>query len=195
MLPARDSTAVFLNVPFDPAYQPYFVTLVGTLVSLGQTPRCVLEIPETGAGRLTRIFELLSSCRASIHDLCRVGVPARFNMPFELGVACALALQGEPHEIVVLDRQRYRLDRTLSDYKGRDPLIYSSLDTLVDAVADVFQVADEPSPEVLKAEARVLRRSARAIAASPGTLFRRTAFRTLVAAATRRARSRGLISE
>jgi hypothetical protein len=114
-------------------------------------------------------------------------------MPFELGVACALALRGDAHEIVVLDTKRYRLDRTLSDYKGRDPLIYSNLDSLVAAVADVFQVANEPAPEVLKAEARFLRKSARTIVGSYGTMFRRAAFRVLVAAATRRARQQGLI--
>lgn len=192
--PGQDPKSIFLNVPYDDGYQPFFVTLVATLVLLGQTPRCVLEIQETGAGRLARVFDLLGSCGVSIHDLCRVGTPVRFNMPFELGMACTLALGGEPHDIVVLDRKRYRLDRTLSDYKGRDPLIYDSLDSMVDAITDVFQVAAEPAPNVLKAEARFLRRSASAIASSyGGTLFRRAAFRALVAAATDRARSQGFI--
>ena len=109
-------------------------------------------------------------------------------------MACTLALGGEPHDIVVMDRKRYRLDRTLSDYKGRDPLIYDSLDSLVDVISDVFQVAAEPPPSVLKAEARFLRRSARAITSSyGGTLLRRAAFRALVAAAIGRTRSQGLI--
>jgi hypothetical protein len=193
-LPGPDPQSVFLNVPFDPVYEPCFVTLVATLISLGQTPRCVLEVRETGQGRLTRIFELVRSCGVSMHDLSRVGVPVRFNMPFELGIACSLALSGEPHDIVVLDTARYRLDKTLSDYKGRDPLIYSNLGELVDAIADVFQVADEPAPDLLKKEARFLRKSASVIAASyGGTIFRRAAFRALVAAATRRAKSQGLI--
>jgi hypothetical protein len=193
-LTGLDPQSVFLNVPFDPGYEPSFVTLVGTLISLGQTPRCVLEVRETGKGRLTRIFELVRSCGVSIHDLSRTGMPVRFNMPFELGIACSLALSGEPHDVVVLDTVRYRLDKTLSDYKGRDPLIYSNLDELVDAIADVFQVADEPAPDLLKKEARFFRRSARVIAVNyGGTVFRRAAFRALVAAATRRARSQGLI--
>jgi hypothetical protein len=86
--PGQDPKSVFLNVPYDDEYQSFFVTLVATLVLLGQTPRCVLEIQETGAGRLARIFDLLRSCGVSIHDLCRVGTPVRFNMPFELGMAC-----------------------------------------------------------------------------------------------------------
>lgn len=194
-LPTRDPKSVFLNVPYDSAYQPFFVTLVSALVSLGQMPRCVLEVLERGQGRLTRIYELLRSCGVSIHDLSRAGQPARFNMPFELGLACSIALGGESHDVVVLDAVPYRLDRTLSDYKGRDPLIYNHrLDGLIDCIADVFQVAHEPTPNVLKAEARVLRKSAREIARQyGGTVFRPAAFRALVAASTARARSQGLI--
>src|SRR2546421_6737362 len=87
-----ESTHVFINAPFDPSYESLFVTLVGALVFLGQEPHCVLEVPEKGEGRLARIFDLMHSCRLSIHDLSRVGTPARFNMPFELGLACALKL-------------------------------------------------------------------------------------------------------
>jgi hypothetical protein len=192
---ARDPKSVFLNVPFDRGYGPFFVTLVSALVSLGQTPRCVLEVRERGQGRLARIYELLRSCGVSIHDLSRAGQPVRFNMPFELGLACSIALAGEAHDIVVLDAVPYRLDRTLSDYKGRDPLIYNRrLDGIVDCVADLFQVAHVPTPAVLKAEARILRRSAREIAKQyGGTIFRPAAFRALVAASTDRARSQGLI--
>lgn len=116
-------------------------------------------------------------------------------MPFELGLACSIALAGGPHDVVVLDTVPYRLDRTLSDYKGRDPLIYHRrVDSLIDCIADVFQIAHEPTPNVLKAEARILRKSAREIARQyGGTVFRPAAFRALVAAATNRARSQGLI--
>jgi hypothetical protein len=191
-----DTQSVFINVPFDTRYAGLFVTLVSTLVSLGQTPRCVLEVRERGQGRLVRIYELLRTCGVSIHDLSRVGTPARFNMPFELGLACSLALSGERHDVVVLDAEPYRLDRTISDYKGRDPLVHHNrVDGLVDCVADVFQVSHEPGPRVLKSEARLLRRSAREIAGQyGGTLFRPAAFRALVAAATQRALEQGLIA-
>lgn len=188
--------SVFLNVPYDAAYTPFFVTLIATLVSLGQTPRCVLEVRENGDGRLTRIHGLLRSCGVSIHDLSRVGAPPRFNMPFELGMACSLALTGAQHDIVVIDRKRHRLDKVLSDYKGRDPQLYTTLDGLVEAIVDVFQIDDEPTPALLKAEARLLRKSARAIATDHGgTVFRGSAFRALVATAVRRAKSQGFISE
>jgi hypothetical protein len=137
-----DSRSVFLNVPYDSQYELLFATLVATLVSLGQTPRCVLEVRERGQGRLARIYDLLGSCSVSIHDLSRAGTPARFNMPFELGLACSLALAGAAHDVVVLDSEPYRLDRTIRDYKGRDPLIHHNrVNDLVDCIADVFQVA------------------------------------------------------
>jgi hypothetical protein len=87
-----DPEGVFINAPFDAAYEPLFITLVGMLVFLGQKPRCVLEIREQGDGRLARILELVRACRISVHDLSRVSTPVRFNMPFELGIACALKL-------------------------------------------------------------------------------------------------------
>ena len=81
---------VFLNVPFGPTYERRFVSLVAALVSIGRQPHCALEISGGGKLRLNRIFQFMSRCRVSIHDLSHVGRPVRFNMPFELGIACAL---------------------------------------------------------------------------------------------------------
>jgi hypothetical protein len=59
---------------------------------------------EKGDGRLTRIVELMHACRMSIHDLSRIGRPARFNMPFELGLACSLKVANPAaYEVFVLD--------------------------------------------------------------------------------------------
>jgi len=192
-----DSLAVFLNTPYDPAYQPLFVTLVGTLVSLGLKPHCVLEIQEKGEGRLARIFHLLGSCGVSIHDLCRTGPPARLNMPFELGLACSLKLSGSPHEIVVLDSIDHRLDKTLSDYKGRDSWThYNRCDQLVACLLDVFEVPNGPDPAALRSAATWLRRSARQIARKyrTKTIFRAAPFRALVSTATQLAQERGFIT-
>jgi len=192
----RDPQSVFLNTPYDSAYQPLFVTLVATLVCLGLKPHCVLEIQEKGQGRLVRIFQLLDSCGVSIHDLSRVGPPARFNMPFELGLACSLKLSGTSHEIVVLDSVDYRLDRTLSDYKGRDPWIhYNRCDDLVTCLLDVFEVANPPAPSALRSAARFLRRSTHQITKQyrTPTIFRAAPFRALVSAATDLAQGRGFI--
>src|SRR3989304_2500148 len=102
--PVPDEKAVFLNVPFDRTYQPLFLALIATLVSIGRVPRSVLEVPDRGQGRLRRIMSLIESCRVSLHDLSRVGAPARFNMPFELGLASSLRLRdrGAGRHLVVL---------------------------------------------------------------------------------------------
>jgi hypothetical protein len=193
-----DRRSVFLNVPFDAAYEPLFITLVGTLIFLGQKPRCVLEIRESGDGRLRRIFDLINQCGMSIHDLSRAGSPVRFNMPFELGLACSLRLlPGHRHEVVVLDAKDYRLDKTLSDYKGRDPLIhYNRCDDLITCLLDVMTTRSMPDPDDLRKDAAKLRRSAAVLKRRlrAATIFRPSAFRALVTAATEMAAASGYIA-
>ncbi|HET8798263.1 MAG TPA: hypothetical protein VFO89_11285 [Thermoanaerobaculia bacterium] len=191
------SKSVFINVPFDVSYEPLFVTLVGALTYLGHTPRCVLEVQETGQGRLARIFGLIGSCRMSFHDVSRVGTPARFNMPFELGLACAVSLSGAKHDIIVMDAKPYRLDRILSDYKGRDPLIhYGRCDDLVTAVLDVFAAKALPPVRDVVDATQHLRRAAGHLKQDfrSATVFRPTIFRSLFAAATEIGRTRGFIA-
>lgn len=193
----RAGDSVFLNVPFDAQYEPLFVTLVGTLVFLRFKARCVLEVREAGQGRLARIFDLIRSCPMSFHDVSRVGRPARFNMPFELGLACAVSLTTGEHEVFVMDSEPYRMDRTLSDYKGRDPLIHHGrCDDVVAAVLDV--VGDDSSPSVgdLRLANRRLRTSARELKREydAPTVFRPSIFRTLVAAAVEVARDEGFVA-
>ncbi|HUP90049.1 MAG TPA: hypothetical protein VM100_11880, partial [Longimicrobiales bacterium] len=119
-----DPKAVFLNVPFDRGYEPQFVALISTLIAIGRTPRCVLEVAETGEGRLPRLLDHIRGCEVSVHDLSRVGVPARFNMPFELGLACAVAQLEPGYKFILLERIPFRLQKTLSDINGRDPYIH-----------------------------------------------------------------------
>ncbi len=192
-----DPKAVFINAPFDVAYEPLFVTLVGGLVFLGQDPHCVLEVRETGEGRLSRIFELMRSCRISIHDLSRSGNPVRFNMPFELGMACALKLTA-PHEydVFVLDGRPFRTDRTLSDYKGRDPLIHNGTsDGMLACVLDMFTPGTSFTAATFRDALKELRKSADE---SKGDLrmasvFRPAAFRILLSLASEIAIKRGFI--
>lgn len=183
-----DPKDVFINAPFDDRYEPLFVALVGMLVFLGQKPRCVLEIREQGDGRLARILDLIRSCRISVHDLSRVGTPVRFNMPFELGIACALKLLHPlDYEVFVLDATPYRLDKTLSDYKGRDPLIHhGTIDGLLACLLDAFVSADAPSATDIRVALRVLNDVAIQLKdeVKSNTLFRASLFHSLVRAAT-----------
>jgi hypothetical protein len=125
-----DQSSVFLNVPFDPPFRPLFLALVVGLSALGFKPRSVLEVPAYTNDRLRRIYQLISSCGASVHDLSRVEVSGpdqlpRFNMPFELGLAVAL-FQMRRHRFFVFEAQRFRLQRTLSDLNGYDPFIHEA---------------------------------------------------------------------
>ncbi len=191
------ANAVFLNSPFDKAREALFVTEVATLVFLGQDPRCVLEVGETGEGRLARIFELMRSCRVSIHDLSRSGNPVRFNMPFELGLACALKLMHPmEYDVFVLDGRPFRTDRTLSDYKGRDPLIHNGTnDGMLACLLDIFTPANRDAVPEFRDAAKELRKSAETLKRdlrSP-SLFRPAIFRMLVNLATEIAIKRGFI--
>lgn len=196
-MPAPDPKAVFVNVPFDAAYEPLFVTLVGTLVFLGQKPHCVLEVREKGDGRLIRILDLMRTCRMSVHDLSRTGTPVRFNMPFELGLACALKLQHPTdYEVFVLDAIPYRIDRTLSDYKGRDPLMHGgTCNGMLTGLLDTFQTDIHDAAREFRRAALVLRKSAALMKhqVNSASMFRPLLFRLLVAAATRIAIERSFI--
>src|ERR1041384_2407789 len=115
---------VSLNVPYDRQYEPKLLALISALVSIGRIPRCAVEEPVRGQNRMLRIFKLLKGCKVSVHDLCQVGSPPRFNIPFELGIAFTFAKLFR-HHFIILESKRYRLDKTLSDLKGVDPFIHA----------------------------------------------------------------------
>ncbi|HEV2721955.1 MAG TPA: hypothetical protein VG323_18185 [Thermoanaerobaculia bacterium] len=193
---AVDPTGVFINAPFDRRYEPLFVTLVGVLTFIEYKPHCVLEVRETGEGRLQRIYELMRTCRISIHDLSRIGAPARFNMPFELGLACSLKL-GNPreYEVIVLDSEPYRMDRRLSDFKGRDLFIHhGTCDGMVAAILDSFQSRGVNVPAFRRA-LRELRRSTADMKADfrAATIFHPHLFTGLMEAITQVAARHGLL--
>lgn len=135
---------VFLNVPYDQSYEKILIALTAALVALGRVPRLTFEIPDGGQGRLPRIFTLLRSCRVSVHDLSAVGCPVRFNMPFELGLACALKTQGARHDFLVLERRSHRVDRHLSDLRGIDPKIHGG--TARGAIGVILDVLERSGP-------------------------------------------------
>jgi hypothetical protein len=180
---------VFINVPFDKPRVPIYLGLISGIVAIGLTPRCVLEITPT-RDRLRRLYQLISACRYSIHDLSRVELSGsarvpRFNMPFELGLSVAINLRNGPHEWAVFETKPYRLDRSLSDLKGYDPFIYGgTLEGLFTALLDVFaHLRNAPLSrtedfrhvyDAVRLFARVKLRD---------DVFRRSAFASLVAAA------------
>jgi hypothetical protein len=118
---ASHSDYVFLNLPFEKIFEPVFVAYVVGLVTLGLVPRSVIELDEDGEGRMGRLFQLLKGCSASVHDLSYRGSERRYNMPFELGVAYALARYGGGRKIFVFEAARRDLLRSLTDLRHFDP--------------------------------------------------------------------------
>jgi hypothetical protein len=131
---------------------------------------------------MERLFNLIRGCGASIHDLSRVtGELPRFNMPFELGIAYALR-RIDGHSFFVMEEERYRLDKTLSDLKMIDPKIHdgNGLTTLT-CVYECFKPAGREPPfavgarifESLNASLDNLRHGAK-------TIFNRISFESLI---------------
>jgi hypothetical protein len=127
---ASDLPSVFLNIPYDQAFQTLYLTYIAGTTAFGLWPRATLEIPG-GARRLDRILDLIKSCRYSLHDLSGVELdvrrPAtpRFNMPFELGLAVAWdKLNPGRHVWFVLEAKGRRLQKSLSDTGGTDVYVH-----------------------------------------------------------------------
>ena len=131
----RDNTAsgyatnVFINCPFDVEFEPLFHASVFAVIQCGYTVRCALEADDTGATRIDRIYGLIEECRFGIHDISRIehdtinNLP-RFNMPFELGLFLGARRFGTKPQrdkyCLVLEAERYRYQKYLSDIAGQD---------------------------------------------------------------------------
>lgn len=190
-----DERSVFVNVPYDRAYEESFAAILTVLISLGRIPRAALELPERGEGRLDRVFGQIETCGASIHDLSRVDDP-RFNMPFELGLAFALRrYQAQNDYHIVILAESYHLDETLSDLRSQDPYIHDGdpyrvqiklLEAFGAPGVDLSPEALDTNRQELTSVANSLRERFR-----ERTIFTTAIFRLLVAAATEIARESG----
>jgi hypothetical protein len=121
--------AVFINCPFDALYRPLFDAIVFAVMALGFEPRCALERDTGTQERLKKIVEIIQSCQFGIHDISFMGVDRstklpRYNMAFELGLfqgCCEYGGQGHAGKsCLILDQERWRYRKSLSDLSGRD---------------------------------------------------------------------------
>ena len=130
---AEQPAWVFLNCPFDEAYEETLRALVFVIAQCGYRPACALEDDDSGRIRFEKLKALISQSDLSIHDLSRTqvsietGVP-RFNMPFELGLYLgALHFGGRRQRVkraLVLAAQRDHWAPALSDLAGVDPVFH-----------------------------------------------------------------------
>jgi hypothetical protein len=126
---ASYAKSVFLNCPFDNDYKPVFEALIFAVFDCGYRPRCALEIDDAGQVRIEKIVDIIRHCRLGVHDISRTELDAenqlpRFNMPFELGVFVGATRFGTGEQkrkiCVILDRERYRFQKFVSDIAGQD---------------------------------------------------------------------------
>ena len=130
--PASANKRVFINCPFDSQYKSLFDAIIFAVLDLGFDARHAL-VSSTPPIRLVRIVEEIDQAAFSIHDLSLVGsrkkfeLP-RFNMPFELGLAYYRHHfpRGRPHELLMLDSEKYPPQKTLSDLSGLDPSTHNN---------------------------------------------------------------------
>lgn len=121
--------SVFINCPFDDQYKDLFDASVFAVVDCGFTPRCALEMTNSGQIRIDKIVDLIKACQFGLHDISRTepdagsGLP-RFNMPFELGIFYGAQRFGtgtqKKKNCLIFDREKYRYQKFISDISGQD---------------------------------------------------------------------------
>ena len=121
--------SVFLNVPFDQAYESFLRALVFTVYDCGFIVRCAREVDNSGQVRVEKIYELMSQSKYGIHDISRTSLDKahrlpRFNMPLELGIFLGAIRFGAGRQktksCLILDREPYRYQKYCSDIAGQD---------------------------------------------------------------------------
>lgn len=63
---------VFINCPFDSAYDKLLRPLLFTIIYFGFNPKIATERSDAGEQRIDKICELIESSKYSIHDLSRI---------------------------------------------------------------------------------------------------------------------------
>lgn len=106
-----------------------FEALVFTDTACGFRPRCALELDDASQTRIDKLYNIIGQCRYGVHDLSRTeldlthGLP-RFDMPLELGIFLGAKRFGDEAQsskrCLVLDVERYRYQRFISDIAGMD---------------------------------------------------------------------------
>jgi hypothetical protein len=132
-LPQEYEQNVFINCPFDDAYKVLFDAIVFTVQIAGFRPRCALEASNAGEARLEKIMNIISECKYAVHDISRTELDSinslpRFNMPLELGLDLGARRYGvgllRTKKLLVLDKNRHRYQKFISDLAGLDVIAH-----------------------------------------------------------------------
>ena len=150
---SRYTDNVFINCPFDSDYKPLFDAIVFAVHDCGFIARCALEAGDASQVRIDKIYNIIADCRYGIHDISRteldeISCLPRFNMPLELGIFLGAEKVGieeqERKKCLVMDREKYRYQKFISDIAGQDVQSHnSSPEEVVKVVRDWLLTASE----------------------------------------------------
>ena len=186
----------FINVPYDSRFESLYLAFIAGLTALGLTPKATLEVPG-GERRLDRIFDLMTSCKYSFHDLSRVQLDTRrprtprFNMPFELGLVLGWLKTDKrsTHKWFVFESVNRRVSKSLSDLDGTDPYIHDERPKGVfrELGNALVRSTDQPTVQQMMAVYRNIKRASPVIMRDAGakTIFEARVFGQLVVLARR----------
>jgi hypothetical protein len=120
---------VFINCPFDPSYRRVFDAIFFAVMALGFEARCALERDTGTQDRLNKILRMIGECQFGIHDISFMRIDPgtrlpRYNMTLELGLFLGCYEFGGRDQsgkrCLILDRDRWRYRKSMSDLAGRD---------------------------------------------------------------------------
>lgn len=144
---------VFVNCPFDEDYKQILSSIIFTIIELGYIPRLSMERADSGESRISKIVSLIDESKFGIHDLSRMissekNEHFRMNMPFELGIDYgAKVLKGgqwSEKKLLILEKERFRFHKSLSDLSGSDIKIHENEPVkAVKAIRDWFVVTED----------------------------------------------------
>ncbi len=168
---------VFINCPFDPDYAPIFDAIAFAIHDCGFVARSALEESDSAQVRVDKIYGIIEGCRYAIHDVSRTEVDAaeglpRFNMPLELGIFLGARRFGRPKQrqkkCLILDREKVRYHRYLSDLSGQDIAAHGDDPArAITVVRDWLRTAASPDV-MLPGGPSIVERYARFLDALPG---------------------------
>lgn len=123
---------VFVNCPFDEDYIHFLHALIFTIHQCGFSSHTAADETGSHETRLQKIVRLIQESRLSVHDMSRLSLDPksqlpRFNMPFECGLAFGITkTTQEERSLLVVCSEPYKDKVALSDLAGMDPGYYQN---------------------------------------------------------------------
>jgi len=158
MAEQRYQKDVFVNCPLDADYRSLFEAIVFTIHDCGYAARSALEVNDTSQVRIEKISAIIASCGLGLHDISRTQLDAvtglpRFNMSLELGLFLGAKRFGvgkqKSKNCLVLDVERYRYQKFISDIAGQDIVAHGggpsqAIRVVRDSLSDARRVSGLP---------------------------------------------------